>query len=55
MADACQCGNETSMESRVIRNVDENRAGQQINRSHPLPVCGEYCEFVGLHHECHEE
>jgi len=35
------------MESRVIRNVDENRAGQQLNRSYPLPVCGEYVNLLG--------
>jgi hypothetical protein len=47
VAGACECGNEPSMESTVIRNVDENRAGQQINRSHPLPVCDEYVNLLG--------
>ena len=47
MADACKYGREPSMESRVIGNVDENRAGQQLNRSHPLPVCGEYVNLLG--------
>ena len=47
MAGSCKCGNEPFMESRVVRNVDENRVGPQLNRSHPLPVCGEYVNLFG--------
>jgi hypothetical protein len=47
VAGACNCGNEPSMESRVVTDVDDNRVGQQLNTSHPLPVCGEYVNLLG--------